>query len=562
VSLGDWLDERTGWRGPFRRFANTPIPGGARWSYVFGGLLAFALLLQAVTGVLLASYYAPSATTAWASVAYLQQEVTLGWLIRGLHSAGASLMVLLLGMHLLQVTVWGAYRRPREVTWWLGLLMLGLVLAFALTGYLLPWDQKGYWATQVATSLVGELPLVGGFVRPLIQGGDEYGNLTLTHFYALHTLLLPTLLLGAAVCHVVLVRRHGVSNPTATPVTEPFWPRQAARDAVAMALMVAWLFAVVVRTHGAPLEAPADPSAAYDARPEWYFLPLFQLLKYLPGRLEGLGAIGVPLAIVALLALVPLKASPRVATVLVSTLIAAAVVLGVRARLEDDKNPQYRRGRARAAAEAARALALARSGVPPAGGTAVFANDPAIRARTLYQERCAGCHVLDDGGDARGPLLTAWSSRAWLTDFLANPDAPRYFGRTKKLHQMKPVKPTGDELAALVEFVYSQGGGDFNRARADQGQQIFRRENCDDCHATDGKSEGDGAPNLAGRGDDAWLREVIRDAGRGLWFGDHNEMPRFGPDKLSDADVAALVQLLRAERARTDVTAAQLATVR
>src|SRR5262245_55801679 len=143
-----WVDQRTGWSSLLQRIGSEKVPGGARFAYVFGSALAFTFALQAVTGLLLASFYAPSVTTAWAAVAYIQQEVTLGWLIRGLHSTGASMMVALLGAHLVQVTLWGAYRAPREVNWWLGLVMLGLTLAFALTGYLLPWDQKGYWATQ------------------------------------------------------------------------------------------------------------------------------------------------------------------------------------------------------------------------------------------------------------------------------------------------------------------------------------------------------------------------------------------------------------------------------
>lgn len=547
MSVRDWLESRTGWPGALRRLAEEPVPGGARWSRVFGATLAFTLVVQALTGLLLASFYAPSATTAWAAVAYVQQEVTLGWLVRGLHSAGASLLVALVGLHLVQVTLWGAYRKPREVTWWLGLATMALVLAFALTGYLLPWDQKGYWATQVATSLLGETPLVGRPLRALVQGGGDYGNLTLTHFYALHTMLLPALMTVLVVAHVRLVRRHGLAAPVPGMRADAFWPDQALRDVVAMALVVALLFGWVWWRHGAPLEAPADPSSAYDARPEWYFLPLFQLLKYFPGRLEPIGALGVPLAVGALL--LGLPRLPRgAATTLVLALAGGAVALGLQARREDLRNPQYAAGRARAEAAARRALALAKEGVPPAGGTAVYDNDPLVRGRRLFAARCAGCHVLGAMGEPRGPLLTGWSSRAWLTDFLRDPDGPRYFGRTKKLHLMKPVKPTGDELRALVEYLYSLGGGSFDAAMAARGQAIFRRESCEDCHAVDGKTEGDGAPNLAGRGSVAWVARLVRDAGVGLYYDTKNEMPRFGPDKLSDAELDALTALLAAER--------------
>ncbi|HEX8952485.1 MAG TPA: cytochrome b N-terminal domain-containing protein, partial [Polyangia bacterium] len=214
----------------------------SRWSRVFGPALAFALALQALTGWCLATFYAPSATTAWAAVAYIQRQVTLGWFIRGLHSFGASMVVALVGLHLVQSVASGAYATALRRNWILGLVLGGLVMAFALTGYLLPWDQKGYWATQVATSLLGETPLVGGYLRRVVQGGGDYGNLTLTHFYALHTMLLPALTTAAVVVHVRWTRRAAA-----------WWPDDAWRDAIACAAVVAISYTLVVRSHGAPL---------------------------------------------------------------------------------------------------------------------------------------------------------------------------------------------------------------------------------------------------------------------------------------------------------------------
>ncbi|MCU1282493.1 MAG: Cytochrome b/b6 domain protein [bacterium] len=507
------------------------------WGRVFGPALAFSLALQAVTGLCMASFYAPSSTTAWAAVAYIQQEVTLGWLIRGLHSAGASMTVALLLLHLLQSVTSGAYARTLRRNWIIGLVLGGLVLAFALTGYLLPWDQKGYWATQVATSLIGETPLVGDYLRRVVQGGGDYGNLTLTHFYTLHTMLLPALTTALVVVHVRWSRRAAA-----------WWPDDAWRDAVAAAVVVAAGYMMVVRTHGAPLEAPADPSSMYDARPEWYFLPLFQLLKYLPGRLETLGALGLPLVLGGVLFALP-RLPTRAAAAIVATVFAVAGLLMLAAHRDDAHNEPYKRGRARAEADAKRALELARLGVPPAGGMAVFENDPLLRARKIFEARCSGCHVLDGAGEEKGPLLTGWSSRAWLDDFLAQPDAPKYFGHTKRLHGMKPIKATGDDKRALVEWIYSQGGGSFDRALADKGAAIFTRDSCDDCHSADGKSEGvDGAPNLAGRAGTEWIERLIRDAGDPTLFGDRNEMPKFGADKLGDEDVAALAALIARQR--------------
>jgi len=211
VKIRDWLDDRAGWRAVLHGALHEPVLGGASFAYVFGSVLFFLLLLQMTTGLLLAFYYSPSASDAWASVAYLEDQVTLGWLIRGLHHHGASAMVIVAGLHLLQVAVWGAYKKPRELNWVTGVILLGLLLAFALTGYLLPWDQTGYWATKVATGIAGSTPVMGDQLREAVQGGNEYGNLTLTRFFALHVLVLPALTVGLVAVHLALFRRHGVT---------------------------------------------------------------------------------------------------------------------------------------------------------------------------------------------------------------------------------------------------------------------------------------------------------------------------------------------------------------
>jgi len=510
---------------------------GDKWSRVLGPALAFSLLLQALTGWCLATFYAPSATTAWAAVAYIQQQVTLGWLVRGLHSAGASMTVTLLALHLVQAIASGTYATASRRNWVLGLVAGALVLAFALTGYLLPWDQKGYWATQVATSLLGETPIVGDYLRRVVQGGGDYGNLTLTHFYALHTMLLPWILAVLVVVHIRWSTR-----------ARAWWPEDAWRDAIACAFVIALSYALVLRSHGAPLEAPADPSSAYDARPEWYFLPLFQLLKYMPGKLETIGALGLPVVVGGVLLILPrLPRGPALAVV--GALLAGAGGMMLLAHRDDARNVPYQKGRARAEAEAKRALELAKLGVPPAGGMAVYDNDPLERGRRLFSDRCVGCHVLEGAGEEKGPLLTGWSSRAWLSDFLTQPDAPKYFGHTKKLHAMKPVKFSGDEMHAVVEWLYSRGGGTFDQALAAEGRKLVEQYSCDDCHSLDGTAEGsDGAPAFTNRATAGWVKELIRDGSAAHLFSDHNEMPKLGPDKLSDDDVALLAAFVLRQR--------------
>jgi len=170
AKAGDWLDSRTSYRALLHHALDEPVPGGARWAYIFGSVLIGCITLQAITGWALMAYYAPSATTAWASVEHITYGVSGGWLVRGMHHFGAQAMVVCLVLHLAQVAIYGAYKAPREVNWWFGLGLLGVTLGFSLTGYLLPWDQKGYWATRVATSIAGTIPIVGKSIQQLAQG--------------------------------------------------------------------------------------------------------------------------------------------------------------------------------------------------------------------------------------------------------------------------------------------------------------------------------------------------------------------------------------------------------
>jgi ubiquinol-cytochrome c reductase cytochrome b subunit len=230
----NWLDHRTGIRAISHAALYEHIPGGARWRYVWGSTLSFCFFVQVITGFVLWGAYSPSAQTAWESVYYIQHQMTLGWLLRGVHHFTAQLMIILMAIHFVQVVVDGAYRAPREINFWLGLVLMQIVLGLALTGYLLPWDQKGYWATQVATSMISLVPLIGHELQQLVVGGDKFGHHTLTRFFALHAGVLPTLLAIFLTLHVLLFRRHGltVRQPDRAPDTT-LWPEQLLRDAAA-----------------------------------------------------------------------------------------------------------------------------------------------------------------------------------------------------------------------------------------------------------------------------------------------------------------------------------------
>src|SRR5207244_10875891 len=211
--LSNWFDHRTGHRKLIAALLIEQIPGGARWRYVWGSCLAFVFAIQLLTGVLLMTSYSAGDSTAWASVYFIQYQMDFGWLIRGLHHFGSQAMVVLIGIHMLQVVIAGAHLPPRELNWWLGMALLGAVLGLSLTGYLLPWDQKGYFATQVATNIAGNLPVLGPWVQKVIVGGPAYGHQTLTRFYAIHVGILPALVIILTVLHLTVFRRHGVTTP-------------------------------------------------------------------------------------------------------------------------------------------------------------------------------------------------------------------------------------------------------------------------------------------------------------------------------------------------------------
>ncbi len=202
--------------------------------------------------------YSPSRQTAWESVYYIQHVMTAGWLLRGVHHFTAHAMVVLLALHFLQVVVDGAYRAPREINFWIGLILMQIVLGLALTGYLLPWDQKGYWATKVATNMMALVPVVGEPLQRLVVGGSEYGHHTLTRFFALHAGVLPALLLVFLAMHLALFRRHGLRarEPHRGPDTT-FWPEQVLRDAVAcVAVMIVVLVLVLWNYTSAEPDVP------------------------------------------------------------------------------------------------------------------------------------------------------------------------------------------------------------------------------------------------------------------------------------------------------------------
>ena len=189
--LGDWFNDRTGYRAGLRRVLDEPVPGDVNWWFTLGSVLLFLLAMQFVTGVTLTMYYVPTPAHAYDSVRFISTQLTFGRMLRGLHFYGASFIVVFAVLHLLRVLFFGAYKSPREVTWGTGIVLLLLVLAFGLTGYLLPWDQRAYWATVVTINIAKSTPVVGPYIADIMRGGPAIGALTLSRWYATHVILLP-----------------------------------------------------------------------------------------------------------------------------------------------------------------------------------------------------------------------------------------------------------------------------------------------------------------------------------------------------------------------------------
>lgn len=488
-AFSHWLDQRTGYKKFISLMLIEHIPGGARWRYVWGSCLAFVFTLQVVTGVMLMTTYAPSDTSAWGSVYFIQYEMDFGWLIRGLHHFGSQTMVVLLAIHMLQVVIAGAHLAPREVNWWLGLLLLGVILGLGLTGYLLPWDQKGYYATQVATNIAGKMPVIGPHMQTFLVGGPEYGNATLTRFFTLHVWVLPITAIILIILHLVAFRRHGVTHPPKPQTSGWFYPDQAFRDLIVCLIIFGIMVSVVVfgghgnkitpppdappptlyeswayagkAGLGANLDAPADPlTEGYPARPEWYFLFLFQLLKYFPGDNFLIGAAVIPHGAFLLLFALPLLGYGRMrrfghifGILVVVALLGGVAFLTVKAMALDSPVPfpfglgggdqhakEHQEHLDKAAMEARRAVQLASMGIPTEGARQMVRNDPILAGPKKFEANCAGCHSYTPKPADRPAFndpkvkfnaadLGEWGTEEWIRGLLKDPSDPMFFGR-------------------------------------------------------------------------------------------------------------------------------------
>jgi cytochrome b6 len=295
----DWVDERLDLSGVRHFIADKGVPIHAQeiWYYL-GGLTLFLFMVQVGTGILLLLYYRPSAAEAYESVQFIVTQVEFGWLIHNIHSWSANLMVAAAFAHMFSAFFLKAYRRPRELTWVSGALLLFLTLAFGFSGYLLPWNELAFFATRVGTGMAGAVPVVGAPLLRFMRGGDDVTGATLSRFYALHVAILPLIATSLLALHLLFVQRQGMSVPIAikrrlTPGERlkqmPFFPDYILRDVRLWYIALAAL-AALAAFYPWELGRKADPFAPVPAgiRPEWYFLAMFHTLKLIPSHVLGI----------------------------------------------------------------------------------------------------------------------------------------------------------------------------------------------------------------------------------------------------------------------------------
>ena len=572
TGLQSWIEHRGGWISGLNEAFNPLVPKTSRVLYALGAALVASLGVEFVTGLLMMTSYSPSSVSAWGSTFYIDQEITFGWFIRGLHNFSAHAMFIVGGLYILCVVVLQRYRAPRELDWWVSLGLLGLVIGFALTGNALVWDQDGYWAWHVETGIAGGAPVVGPATQAMIVGGTEMGNATLGRLYALHVGLLPVLALFLLAIYFKLVRRHAGLDAQAAPESaERAWPRQVFFNILASALMIGIVSVLVILNRGVSLEAPADPSSFFPARPAWFFLWLYQLRKGFPGPSEIIATMVIPGALATVLLLLPFfdrlfskKLAHFAACGFVFATIGGAAFLTLLGLREDKADANYNADLQAADHARDRAKLLAAQGIPPEGASALLSRDPLFHGKPLVTSKCLGCHVWDGKGIGNQVAsdLKNFGSRAWVRGLLENPSSPTYFGKVPGCDGMaewkRGSKLNAKQLDDVADFMMlmSDVSPDLHTdewlerktVSSHPGLELFVKE-CGECHVLDGLTEGGvrDAPRLYGWGSSQWIERMIKKPEAPDLYGyleKEQQMPAFD-GQFSDNDLKTIIRYLK-----------------
>ena len=466
--LVKWLDARTGIDSILHESLDEPIHGGARWAYVFGSGLLFLFMSQVITGIFLTLYYVPSADHAHTVVSYIVKVVSSGSFIRSIHAYGSSGIIILLCLHIGQTVIYGSYKGRRELLWLSGCILMALMLGMAFTGYLLPWDEKAYFATAVGTNLIAEVPWIGPILQKLVRGGDQMGTLTLSRFFVLHVFLLPGMLIAFIASHVFFFRKAGAAGPIEEdPIAPklpsvPFYPKQVLMDAAFAVVLIA-ILAIIAKMIPMDLGPAANPADTHFLpRPEWYYRPAFQWLKYLSGRWSFVGGIMLPGLLALIFAAAPfldrrLERRPWKRPISVGAFFLFLVVytgLGFASYHDDYSDPGM--AKQMAAQDNDSRVFMAKPFVPEAAAGSVSASlmsaDPKIvKGHQIFEaQSCSSCHGVGGIGTAAAPALTGISAKytdAQIVALLKTPNDKMTNGG------MQPVTGKPDDLEALSAYI-------------------------------------------------------------------------------------------------------------
>jgi ubiquinol-cytochrome c reductase cytochrome b subunit len=592
--LADWIDDRTDYRRLVTRFRKRSIPNGPSWWLSTGSCLLWLFVIEVVTGLALMAVYSPSMAAAWASVHYIDQSAA-GSFLRGIHYYTSHALILMLLVHIARVVWTAAFRPPRELIWITGLLLIPLTVVWTATGNPLSAHQKGISQIDVEGKIIASTPFIGPLIQRLLIGGNEPGNLTLTHLYFLHVGLLPLLALLLLGIHISQVYRHGfaqLAENGAAGETLPYWPYQSIRNLTVLSIVVG-IVAYLSWSYGAPLEAPADANLLHTPRPEWYFRWLFELRQYLGGQWEFLATVVLPLVLLAYFVLLPiidgaLKRGPsfvlRVLTVCIGTMVVGGLTWVSFAR--DWNDAQYIASQAASQELAARARFLAKGkALPVDGAVTLLRDDPKTQGPLLYERHCASCHPYTDehgqgivAEEVSAPNLYGFGTPQWIAGVLHADRfvSAEYFGKTKFVdgdmaRWLRDTYDAADDveklreqlilaartLSAEADLLSQASYVASEAAQIATGAELIKGEFfCIDCHHYGDAGELGAAPDLSGYASREWLIAIIANPQHERFYPDdrNDRMPSFGSDQerpeqniLSPRELDLLVSWLRGE---------------